>query len=90
MLFDANLSDFWQHKGATFQSDIVVHTYTAVGIMAPLFGFEFWIANLVIPEEVLERCIQMTQSLLQCNAVYLLKKRVFFLKGDKICCTFGI
>ena len=90
MLFDANLSDFWQHKGATFQSDIVVHTYTAVGIMAVFPGFEFRIANLFLPEEVLESCIQVTQSLLQCNTVYFLKKRVFFLKGDKICCTFGI
>ena len=90
MLFDANLSDFRQHKGATLQSDIVVHTYTAVGIMVLFSGFEFGIPNLFIPKEVLESHIQMTQSLLQCNAVYFPEKRVFFLKGDKICRTFGI
>ena len=90
MLFDTDLSDFRQHNGATFQSDIVVHTYTAVGIMALFSGFEFWIANLFIPKEVLESCIQVTQSLLQCNTVYFPEKRVFFLKGDKICYTFGL
>ena len=73
---DFQIAQLREFEILTYNANIIVDTKGSVGLMVVMLALEQRVFCSLL-EEILKTAIQITQRLLQCNRVYVLKKREF-------------